>query len=169
MKLVGEYKRKAYRNGKIEVVFEVEPYNMSALDSLENKEYEIDIKKISSKRTIRQNKYLWELINEICLAEDGHTGNKQKVYETLLKMAGVNVITNLVPHDAVDILRKVEHMYVSVIQQQVIQGVPYDLIQINWGSSTYKRKEMNQLIEVALMYASNVGVQTDYWKEVLND
>ena len=76
----------------------------SRLDLNKDKSYVIDLKERRPKRSLAQNALLWEIINQICLEQDGNLKDTEIVYEQLLKMAGVEsqIITKTMTADEME-------------------------------------------------------------------
>lgn len=163
MKLIAEYKNKVInREGKINLIFTVEPKMLGIVESLKNELYELEIKKPSSKRSTRQNAYLWALINEICMFEDGNTSHSEELYLTLLEISGAK-------YTIVSIDKKAYDDFAKLVRHSKILDeteTTYTL-QVFIGSSRYNSKEMTQLIETTLRYASELGIETAYWADLL--
>lgn len=168
MKLLANYKNKTItKDGKINLMFQVEGANLSTVESLENTLYQVEIKKPYRKRSLEQNAYLWALIGEICLVENGDTIDKEDTYLRLLEMSGAKSITLTMKTEAIPMLKKsVKH--IKVLQEVMYHHTPYSVVEVYQGSSTFDTKEMTNLIETTLKYASEIGIETEYWKELLN-
>lgn len=167
MKLLANYKNKTMsKDGKINLMFSVEPSCLSLIDSLENTIYTLEIKKPSSKRSLRQNAYLWSLINEISIVENGDISSAEDIYLMLLEMSGAKSSVITIKKEALNDFKKlVRHL--KVLDETMYKGIPYCTVQVFYGSSTFNSKEMTNLVDTALKYASEVGIEDDYWRELL--
>lgn len=137
---------------------------------LEDGEYLITIEKKKKGRSLRQNKYFWKLLGEIQKHEDGQIKDVNELYTRLLEMAGAKYESMIIKHEALDRWKQLVR-HVKVIKQQTVKNELYDTIYTYYGSSTFSSKEMADLIDVTLRYASEIGVPDvdNYWRELLND
>ena len=137
---------------------------------LDDGEYMITIEPKKKKRSLDQNAYFWKLLGEISKKENGDLRDVETIYTNLLEMAGSKYTSMIIKHEALDDLRK-QIRHVKVIKQQTVKNVLYDTVYAFYGSSTFNTSEMSQLIDVALRYAEEVGVEDveNYWKGILND
>ena len=136
-----------------------------------NKRYEVDIKEYKSKRTLRQNSYLWALITEITKAENGGIANQDNItatYCNLLEKANAKFEFILCSPDAIKEFKK-RFRAIRINGTVVIKTVEYTQLQVFYGSSTMNTKEMSQLIDCVLDYAYEVGIEDidNYWQEIL--
>lgn len=136
-----------------------------------NKRYEVDIKEYKSKRTLRQNSYLWALITEITEVENGGVANQDSITDTycnLLEKANAKFTFLLLPSEAISEFKK-RFRAVRINGNVVIKTVEYTQLQVFYGSSTMNTKEMGRLIDETIDYAYKVGVADvkNYWEEIL--
>lgn len=130
--------------------------------------YDIEIKEIRSQRTARQNRYLWELIHEIDIAVNGRPSRDgmDDIYLELLDRAGAKVDFLYVDPKAEAILKSAFRV-VRPLTDVEIDGKAFTLYRVVSGSSKMTTKEMKTLIDTVLDYAEEVGIESDYWKEML--
>lgn len=130
------------------------------------KEYAIEIKEIKSKRSLQQNKYLWALLHEIDVAMNGKPTDEYEIYCMCLERANAKF-------DYIGCLPEAEQALkenfraVKYIKDIDLNGKQGRMYKVFIGSSKMNVKEMNILIDAVLDVAEKVGVETDYWKEVL--
>lgn len=166
MKLLGKYKRKRVSDEGIEVTFAFDYRYLSFFEALKNKTYSIEIKNVSNKRSLQSNSYLWALMSEICKVQDGNIANVNNLYIQLLEMAGVRVEYATILEEAYDFFKD-QLKYCKIVNRQMIRNKPYVQVATFAGSSTFTQKEMNDLIDVTLRYAAEVGIEIEYWEGVL--
>lgn len=135
---------------------------------IEDGEYELELKKPSSKRSDRQNKYLWALVNDICKKQDGNIVNSYELYNQLLEMAGIEYDDYILKHDALESARSLLH-HVKVVKQEVKNHTVWDYCWVFKGISKMTKEEANRLIDVAINYAAEVGIYTPYWEDLLKN
>lgn len=133
----------------------------------EDKTYSVEIKEIKSKRSLAQNRYLWLLINEIDVAMNGKPTDEMDIYTMCLERANAKF-------DYIGCLPEAEDMVKQSfrackrIKEIDLNGKVGYMMKVYLGSSKMDSKEMNLLIEATLDIAEEVGIDTSYWKGVLN-
>lgn len=135
----------------------------------ESKKYEVNIREYRSKRSLEQNSYMWLLISEIDKKLNGGRPNEPiDVYIQCLQRANAKYDFVYVIHDAVNELKK-KFRAMEYIGKVEVNGVILENWKIYYGSSTMNTKEMSNLIDCVLDYASEVGIDDidNYWKEIL--
>ena len=137
--------------------------------NLEDGEYLVSIEPKSKKRSLDQNRYFWALLGEIAKREDGNLRNVDELYLHLLEMSGAKYETLIIKHEALERFKSLVR-HVKVVKQQIVNHEVYDTVYAFYGSSKLNTKEMSQLIDTAIDYAYEVGVEyPDYWKGALYD
>lgn len=136
------------------------------MESLKIEPYTLEIKKPRNKRTLNQNALLWALVNEICIVEDGDLTNQEQVYLTLLEMSGAKSTIITIKKEAFEDMKKLVR-HIKILNEVDKNGVGYYVAQVFFGSSEYDTKEMAALIDTTIKYASELGIETDYYKELL--
>ena len=130
--------------------------------------YEVTIKDIPKKRTLRQNRYLWALIGEIAKKENGDIKDVDRIYTNLLQMSGAKYEVMYIAHEAIEELKRCEVVrHVMTVKQSVIQNRVMDTVFVFYGSSKMSTSEMAQLIDTTLNYAEEIGIYTPYWEQML--
>lgn len=132
------------------------------------KDYSIEIKQIKSKRSLQQNRMLWGLIGLIDEKENGRrtAEGSEGIYITLLEMADAKVDFIAALPEAEKMLRQ-SFRAIKLVQPFRQGGQQMNLYKVVSGSSKMNTKEMSALIDTTLDYAARLGIDTDYWKEVL--
>ena len=140
------------------------------LSNQEGGKYTIEFKKYRKGRSLDQKSYFWKLVGEIAKKEDGDLRNKDTLYLHLLKMAGAKYEVLYMQEQALEDLMKFGIIKDCLIHnRKVVQNIPMVTAFIFYGSSKFDTKEMSDLIDTTLRYASEVGVENvnDYWRELL--
>ena len=169
MKIIGEYKDiLTDGNGNAIVSFKVGNFlHKSYLKELDpEKTYAIEIKEVKAKRSIQQNKYMWALIHEINVAINGRAGDDMEIYTMCLERANVKFEYIACVPEAEPALREAFRA-IKFIQKVHTKGRETNMYKCFIGSSKMSTKEMTDLIETVLDVASEVGIDTLYWKELL--
>lgn len=166
MKFIAKYLRKRATPNGIELTFQVDHHQLATTEDLKLQEYSLEVKKPYKKRSLNQNSYLWALINEICMEEDGDISGAEDKYIQLLQMAGAKSVILEMPKDAVNDFKGVFRT-IKVLDERQEGEIKKATVQAFYGSSTFDTKEMTQLIDTAIKYASEIGIETDYWESLL--
>ncbi len=142
------------------------------LKDIEDGKYTVELKKYRKGRSLNQNAYFWKLVSEIAIKENGDLRDVDNLYSNLLKMSGAKYEVMYLKEDALESLKKNEVIkHCLVVKRQVINNQAMVTALIFYGSSKFDTKEMSNLIDTTLKYASEIGVEhvDDYWKGLLND
>lgn len=139
--------------------------------ALADGKYDIDINLPGTKRSLDQNAMLWGVISELSKKLYGDLSEKETIYTQLLEMSGakyefIKVQKRVVEEKALEALGI---RYYKIIKENNDDNTY--ILQVFYGSSTFNTKEMTQLIETTLKYASNCGVDVDenYWRGIINN
>lgn len=128
----------------------------------DNKEYLITFETVENRRTARQNRYMWKLIQEI--AKRSYMGSYD-VYLTAIKKADAKSEWIITAYDMTEELRK-NFRGVEFIRFQEVNKKKCYVYKCYLGSSKMNTKEMKELIEILLDMASEVGIDLVYWKNI---
>lgn len=172
MKFTGKIKGFKPKGDMVEVLIEMPGYNMATIEELDKeKMYAIDITDINKKRSLNQNNKLWALITDICKKEDGNASDKENKYLNLLEMAGIK--TNILSIEKVaieDFKRYSKARKINVLDEfKSVTGKENAVIEVIYGSSTFNTAEMSQLINAALTYADEIGLNKGYWETLFKE
>lgn len=167
-KIIGDYTRKSFNeNGDMEVTFTVKNWNYKKYcQSLEKKSYTIELSEVKSKRSINQNNYLWALIGEINEHESGGRDDDRDVYCALLEKANAKYEYLKVLLEAVPTLK--EHFRaLHIMKIETENDKEFAVCKCYLGSSKMDKEEMKQLIEATLDHAAKIGLEVEFYREVL--
>lgn len=155
-------------DGQCAITFECSVKAKEALQKLERGDYEVSIVKQGKSRTLAQNRYLWELLGQISIAENGDTSEDTNIYCQLIEQCGAKVEYMLVPDD-VAVIHRLQRVYraVKVLQTRMYNGKIMLMVKCYYGSSKMDTKEMGLLIDKTIERAEADGLDTDPWKERL--
>lgn len=128
---------------------------------LEDGIYDLDIKPKGDSKTYEQVKKLWATIDDISRVEYGDVSQSNNIYLQILNMAGIKTDKVLMPEDAIKGLkRKVRAL--NVISRETINHQPYAVVNVCFtGISDMSKKEVANVIEVAIRWASELGIDTE--------
>lgn len=119
-----------------------------------DKLYRLDINEAKSKRSIEQNKLLWEIIDEIATFQ---AMDSIEIYCELLEMANASYEYICIPPQAEKQLQTVFRA-IKFIKKVDINGKEGNMYKCYYGSSKMNVKEMNELIDKAISYGWELGM-----------
>ena len=151
-----------YPTGGVGLSFDATIQAKEELMKLKRGDYLIEIKKPSNKRSLNQNAYLWELIGQIDMKENGNRADDETIYANILEMAGAKSEYFQCLPEAVDKLKEVFRV-VKIVENR---GKTV-MVQCFLGTSQMDTKEMSKVIDTTLDYAARVGIDSAYWRELL--
>lgn len=122
----------------------------------DDKYYLCEVKEPKSKRSIEQNKMLWQLIHSI--AKETHQEDMD-VYCACLERADALSDYIITAYDMEDDLRKC-FRGVRFCRKQEVNGKECNIYKVYIGSSKMNTKEMTELIEITMQIASEFGIDT---------
>lgn len=142
-------------NGGLEIVFEACSYqDEQIIEELEKDVlYRLDVAQIKSKRSIQQNKYLWNVIHEISLAENGKKATSDDdwdIYIQCLEQANAKCEIIAVRKEAVAMLKETFRAIKELGTFTSTNG--WEMVQLKcfYGSSKMDVTEMGKLLDVVI-------------------
>ena len=124
-----------------------------------DKLYLCEVKEPKSKRSIEQNKMLWQLIHTI--AKETHQDDMD-VYCACLERADALSDYLITAYDMEDALRKC-FRGVRFIRQQEVNGKECNVYKVYIGSSKMDTKEMTELLDTTLQICAELGIPTEMY------
>lgn len=118
-----------------------------------------EIKEPRSKRSIQQNKMLWQLIHSI--AKKTHQDDME-VYCACLERADALSDYIITAYDMEDDLRKC-FRGVRFVRTQEVNGKECNIYKVYIGSSKMDTKEMTELIDITLQICAELGIPTEMY------
>lgn len=148
-------------NDRQVLVLENETYFDLELE--QDKEYEIEIKEWKSSRTKRQNSYMWTLIHELAKVwnEDDMNIYCKAIEDVGAKYEDIIAITEAEKN------MKEGFRAVRILRPIWEKGRKYYVYRCYLGSSKFNKKEMGLLIDKIIEWASECGINTDYYVEMM--
>ncbi len=143
----------------------------SSLKLDKDKTYVLDLKEKKPKRTLAQNDMFNSLVNKIAIEQDGNLKDRQVYHDQILKMAGVEskIHKGIYTADELEkMLRLNDISACKILSKKVANHKMYYLAELYEGSRNYDTAEMTKLIDAALDYATELGIETDYWRSLLD-
>lgn len=134
-----------------ELIDKIKSLNPKQLELLE--QYLNEIFNPKKHRSISQNAYLWELINQIA---NKLNRSKEDVYLEMLKDYGVSVIVSI--QSSIDVSKYFK--YYEEIGTGVLKGKEFTHYKYFKGSSEYNTEEMAYLLDGVIQECENMGIPT---------
>lgn len=169
MKIYAEKLKTGFKqDGRVMITFDCGWKGKSAIEALKSGDYELDIKERKSNRTLAQNRYLWELIGQISMKENGNKADTEDIYMQLLETAGAKCEFFEITEEAVDRFAKLADIkFLRIVQRRIRNGIPTVMCKCFYGSSKMDTKEMGTLIDKTIERAELDGIDTDAWRNLL--
>ena len=121
-----------------------------------DKLFVVEIKEPKSKRSLEQNKMLWQLIHAI--AKETHQDDME-VYCSLLERADALSDYIITAYDMEDELRKC-FRGVRFVRKQEVNGKDCNIYKVYIGSSKMNTKEMTELLDITLQLCGELNIPT---------
>lgn len=125
-----------------------------------DKLYVVEVKEPKSKRSLEQNKMLWQLIHAI--AKKQHQDDME-VYCALLERADALSDYIITAYDMEDELRKC-FRGVRFVRKQEVNGKDCNIYKVYIGSSKMNTKEMTELLDITLQLCGELEIPTMGWE-----
>lgn len=125
-----------------------------------DKLYVCEVKEPKSKRSLQQNRMLWQLIHSI--AKEQHQDDME-VYCALLERADALSDYIITAYEMEDELRKC-FRGVRFIRKQDVNGKECNIYKVYIGSSKMDTKEMTELLDIAIQLCAELGIQTELYE-----
>lgn len=122
--------------------------------------YVVEVKEPKSKRSLEQNKMLWQLIHAI--AKKQHQDDME-VYCALLERADALSDYIITAYDMEDELRKC-FRGVRFVRKQEVNGKDCNIYKVYIGSSKMNTKEMTELLDITLQLCGELEIPTWGWE-----
>lgn len=157
-------------DGQCAITFECSWKAKEALEKLERGDYEVSITKQKKGRSLAQNRYLWELLGQISIAENGDTSEDVNIYCQLIEQCGAKVEYMLIPAEE-DVVYRLQRVYraVKVLQARPYNGKTMWIVKCYYGSSKMDTREMGLLVDKTIERAEADGLDVDPWRERFNE
>jgi hypothetical protein len=149
--------------GRASISFNCSMNSITALGQLKNGDYELSIEKPTNKRTGQQNSYLWELLGQISLKENGSREDDENIYCQLIEKVGAKCVYLMGLPETKDELER-SFRVVKVVDDRDYNGKLMHVYKCYWGSSKMDTKQMAMLIDATIERAEAAGIDTDYYK-----
>lgn len=132
-----------------------------------DKLYSIEIKEAKSKRSLQQNAYLWALLSEIDKKVNGERSNDEwSIYIEALERAGAKC-EYIGAFPETETALKENFRAIKKIKKIDLNGKSGWMFKVFLGSSKMDKAEMGELIDTVLDMAVEVGIDTDYYSNLL--
>lgn len=155
-------------DGDAEITFTVKGmYSINQLSELvKGTLYRARLTEVKSKRSIKQNSLLWELIHEISIKRNGEQATSDDdwdVYLEALEKANAKFEYIAIKPEAVPLLKEHFRAVKELNRFTTEKGVEMVQCRVYYGSSKMDIKEMGKLLDTVLDIASELDI---YIKEI---
>jgi hypothetical protein len=169
MKIIAQYNNLLYdENGDLIVSFKIKNHFSKAKFQQMDKEssYSLDFKLVKDKRTLQQNKMMWELCKELAMKINGDT-DINAIYCNAIERFSPVFIPVLTSLDNKDKLLS-GFRAIKLLSVNNVNGQQVGNFQCFVGSSNFNKKEMGMLIDGLLFLAEEAKLDWQYWKSVFD-
>ena len=131
-----------------------------AFDALMNKDVKVEIKKASDRRSNNQNRFAWDLIDQIAAAK--HEKVSTIYRDSLRDVGGTSTMVGM-KDEAIPIFREGWEKGHLGRQVEVIPGSTrpgWSNVKIQFGSSEFDTEQMSRLIDNLIQDAESLGIPT---------
>ena len=118
--------------------------------------YTVEIEEPKSKRSLEQNRMMWQLIHSIAKK---HNQDDMEVYCALLERADAKSDYIITAYDMEEDLRKC-FRGVRFVRKQEVNGKECNIYKVYIGSSKMNTKEMTELLDITLQMCDELGIPT---------
>lgn len=159
MIVTGRYDRTLRDESTSIVSFSISNYLANHMELERDVDYKLEITKVKSKRSLAQNRLIWELIGKIAQSENGN-GDTDYVYCQIIKLAGIKTVyVQTVPQAKADLL-KAFRVVIDKDSRVSEKGVETIVMECYYGTSTFDQEEMSKFIDCLLNYAAEMNIDT---------
>lgn len=152
--------------GTAVLTFECSRNALENIERIKKGDYIITFAKPNNKRSLAQNRYLWELLGQISVKENGSRADDVEIYCQLVEQAGVKCEYLLALPQAEERLKRVFRV-VKVVDDREYNGQMMYVFKCFYGSSKMDTKEMSMLIDKTIERAEADGIDTEVWRTLL--
>lgn len=153
-------------DNRIEVTFTTDKSNLKQLQKIDDKQYIVEIKKYSKKRSLSQNSYLWVLLDELGKKLQM---SKEEVYKKYISDYGVFEIIPI-KNEAVDrFVKSWSNNGLGYLCRDMgeskVKG--FTNLMVYYGTSSYTTQEMTRILEAVIMDCEEMDIDTMPLKDIL--
>lgn len=164
MELYAEIEQKEMVEGELKITLSIKDFvSKEKANTLETgNNIKIKLNQIKDKRTLAQNRLLWELIGEIA---EYINDEEMNVYCTALERANEKYEYMKCYPSVVKVLAQ-NFRAVKVLNYVEEDGIIYAMVKCFTGSSKFDKKEIDSLIQILYLMGTEYGMEFRYGKEV---
>lgn len=147
------------QNGDLEITFKVHGYlDKQVAKELEQVDYRVSCSPLKSKRSMQQNRLLWEIIHDIGTARGTERANDDwDIYLEALVRSGAKYEYIACLPEAEDLLKD-QFRAVKYINSFDHHGRKMNQYQVFYGSSKMSTEEMGILLDTVMDMAAEEGI-----------
>lgn len=170
-KFQGMFKRLVTNeDGVIEVTLAITNMGMKSLLDELNKEkyYNITLKERKNDRTLKQNSFFWKILTLIAEASDSDQ-DKWSWYLAVLEEANAKFSWQSIiaksKEELDDIIKSLKQVFRAVDFKGQREGFENEyVVKCYYGSSHMNTKQMNELIDIAIQWAYEKGIDVEAYR-----
>lgn len=147
-------------DGRLEITLEVNSvHDEVIIEEIEKALYRVNMTPVKSKRSIQQNKYLWELIHDISVERNGTptSDDDWDVYLEALEKAQAKFEYVACLPEAYELLKR-QFRATKIMNEFEHNDKTFLQLKVFYGSSKMDVKEMAKLLDTVIMMAQEEGV-----------
>lgn len=157
-----------YISKKTKITLMLEGINsVEGLKEIKNDKLSIDIKKHRDKRSLKANRYFWELLQEICELQEL---NPIEEYKRRVKELGIFRITRVETKDVEAVKKSWKNWgtawFCEISDTEYLGNVEFKILHLYYGSSSFNSKQMSRLINDLVQDCKAVGIETKTEAEI---
>lgn len=153
-------------DGKAEITFVTSKNNIQAFEGLKDIPLSVTVKKVSKRRSLSQNAYMWGLLNEIAIKLNR---GKEAVYRDYIKEFGVFEILPIQNIAVESFISKWGKnglgWFCENLGESKLQG--YTKLMAYFGSSTYTSSEMKRVLDAVIQDCKELDINTMSISEIM--
>ncbi len=143
------------------------PKQRNEIKEIIDGEVHIRISKAYNKRTLRQNRYIWVLIDKLDEKINGHKKDEMSIYINLIHMAKVKFEYLISTKEAKERLSRSFRYVEDMGERKLVNGKKGRLYRCYWGTSMFDTKEMGRFIDCLLDYCAENDINTEAYERYL--
>lgn len=127
----------------------------------------IEIKRPKDKRTIQQNRYIWEIISQIDKKINGYASDEWSIYKSLVQEAKIKTLYFETVPEAKSALEATFRVVEEHEHRTSAKGVETVVFRCYFGTSHFTKEEMANFIEVLINRAYKEGIDVYQYEQIL--
>lgn len=131
--------------------------------------YMIKLENEKEKRTLAQNRYIWEIISQIDKKINGYASDEMSIYKQIIQQAKIKSEYIIALPDIKKRLEKVFRFVEEIEDRLSEKGVAMVVFRCYYGTSKFDKKEMKDFIEALIDRAYEEGIDVCGYESMLRN